>query len=152
MGVGEVVGIAANVIVASAASIALWIGWRQVSISREISALEAYENYHLLCLQYPKYSTGRIDFEKSKADELDSYTVFVLYTLMIGERIYSLFPNDKGWMFSIEEDIRIHRRFIASDIFSYHLHNQQWLIRPLIERVLEEPQLNHASHGWAQQT
>jgi len=128
----------ANITIAGAAAAALYLAWRQIGISRELSALEAYENYHMMCLQYPQFSNGNVDFEGFDKIELSQYTVYVLYTLMMVERIHALFPNDEGWRFSICDDIRMHKKFIASEVFSRHLANQQWAILPLIMTVLRE--------------
>ena len=130
-----------NLLIALFAGVALIVAVRQIKISREISALAAYENYHLLCLQYPRFAGGRLDYENSDPDELDSYIVFVLYMLMTGERIFALFPREPGWCHAIEDDIRIHRRFIASEQFREYRENQEWQIKSLIDKVLSEPPL-----------
>ena len=126
----------ANLIVATVALVALFLAWRQISVSRELSALEAYENYYSMCLQYPHFSSGAVDFEKFNAAKLRQYEIYVLYTLMMDERIFALFPNDKGWIYSIEDDIRMHLSYISSLHFSEHLEHQNWKILPIIQRVI----------------
>jgi hypothetical protein len=140
MSLGDQIVVLANLIVAVAAAVALYIGWRQIKISRELSAIAAYENHLALCLQYPRYSTGQIRFEDLSVEDLDGYIVFVHYVLTTGERIYSIFPNDKGWALAIEQDIRLHRRFIASKHFTNRLKYKTWRINTIIERVLNEPE------------
>lgn len=107
----------ANIIIAGAAAAALYLGWRQIGISRELSALEAYENYHMMCLQYPEFSNGDVDYEGLDKIELSQYTVYVLYTLMMVERIHALFPKDEGWHFSICDDIRMHEIYRLGRLF-----------------------------------
>jgi hypothetical protein len=141
----EIISSIFNGLVAAAALAALYLGWRQVGISRELSALEAYENYHLTCLQYPEFSCGGVEFDKFDENHLRKYEVYVLYTLMMGERIFALFPNDVGWRYSICDDIRMHRQFIESEHFSEHLAHQGWKILPLIKSVLAEH--SHPRHS-----
>ncbi len=136
---GNLISAMANVVVAIIAGIALYIGWRQVHVSREISALEAYENYHLVSLDHPKFATGNIDFDKASAEHRECYSCYVSYALMTGERIMSLFPHDEGWVEAIKDDIRIHRSFIASDHFKSYRDNQTERMSELICEVLAEP-------------
>ena len=133
-------GSLANLIVALVAMVALYMASRQIAISRELSALEAYENYHSMCLQYPEYSSGSVNFEKFDNEKLQQYQIYVLYTLMMDERIFALFPKDSGWIFSIEDDIQMHLGFIKSIHFKMHLENQNWKILPIIQRVIAKSQ------------
>jgi hypothetical protein len=133
-----VAGGLANILVSVTAALALYLAWRQIKISRELSALEAYEKYHEMCLQFPQFGSGHVDYEQLSKSDSRAYVIWVLYTLMIGERIFALFPKDEGWCFSIMDDIRMHRKFIASEHFAYHLQGQGWTITPLIKRVLDE--------------
>jgi hypothetical protein len=126
------------VVVALIAGLALYLAWRQIGVSRELSALDAYENYHSMCLQYPEFSCGNVPFKRFASAKRRQYEVYVLYTLMMDERIYALFPNDEAWLFSIKDDIRLHSEFIASPHFIEHLSNQGWKILPIIEEVLAE--------------
>ena len=128
----------ANIVVAIIACVALFLAWRQIGVSRELSALQAYETYHSMCLQYSEYSSGNVDFASFDAAKLQQYQVYVLYTLMMDERIFALFPKDAGWIFSIKDDIEMHWEYIASSHFADHLANQQWNILPLIREVLTE--------------
>jgi hypothetical protein len=138
----ELVSIATNVLLTLFAATALYVGYRQILISNEIAARSAYENYHLLCLQYADLSCGDVNFEKFNSVDLDRYTVFVLYMLMTGERVYTLFPHDAGWRFALEDDVRKHKKFISSPHFAAHRHQQGWLTQDLIEHVLaEEPKV-----------
>ena len=66
----EIANLDSNLAIAIFAAIALYIGLRQVKDSREVSALSAYENYHILCLQYPKYSIGLQNFDELSEEEL----------------------------------------------------------------------------------
>ncbi|HMG48251.1 MAG TPA: hypothetical protein VK614_12415 [Allosphingosinicella sp.] len=134
----ETVSIVTNVLLTIFAATALYVGYRQIAISNEIAARSAYESYHLLCLQYPELSCGDIEYEDLGKEQLDKYTVFVLYMLMTGERVYALFPHDAGWAFALEDDVRKHRRFISSPYFAEHRSKQEWLTQALIERVLAE--------------
>ena len=134
----NLIGAIANVLIATIAGIALYIGWRQVHVSRELSALEAYENYHLVTVEHPKFAGGTIDFEKASSDERECYSCYVSYALMTGERIMSLFPRDEGWVEAIKDDIRIHRAFIASDHFTPYRENQTDRMAELIREVLAE--------------
>jgi hypothetical protein len=101
----------------------------------------------MMCLQYSHFSTGDVEFEKFDAKELRCYEMFVLYTLMMDERIFALFPNDAGWLFSIKDDIRMHRKFLTSPIFSAHLAGQEWSILPLIKQVVAENQAPDLEHS-----
>ena len=80
-----------------------------------------------------------MEFEAFDEQTFRQYEMFVLYSLMIGERIYGLFPRDKGWRYSIKDDLRMHKRFLNSDAFKPHLQGQEWRMLPLIEEVLLEP-------------
>ena len=133
-----IIGSASNVLVAIFAGIALFIGIRQVNISREVSALSAYENYHMACLQYPDFAGGRINHSKCDPKTLDCYLTFVLYALMTGERVLKLFPADETWVYAVKDDIRLHRSLIASDYFAGYRAHQDPVIRALIDEVLEE--------------
>jgi hypothetical protein len=133
-----IAGSVANIVVAAIAALALFLAWRQIGVSRELSALEAYENYHSMCLQHSEFSSGKVDFASFDAAKRQQYQVYVLYTLMMDERIFALFPKDAGWIFSIKDDIEMHWEYIASPYFSDHLANQQWKILPLIQEVLAE--------------
>jgi hypothetical protein len=135
-----VISMIADVVVALFAGAALVIGWRQVRISRELSALEAYEHYHLLCLQHPKFSGGAFGFEACSAQDRDSYCTFVLFALMTGERILNIFPRNESWRESIRDDIRIHRRLIRSTHFEAYKRNQVRPMSDLIDEVLAEPE------------
>jgi hypothetical protein len=126
-----------NLIVAAAAAAALYIGWRQVTISREISALEAYEDYHRLCIEYPEFSDGADVDELSEIDK-KRYVSFVLFVMMTGERVYSLFPNDDSWCDSLRDDFRTHRHLLEHEVFST-FRRQKWLTGALLESVLAEP-------------
>jgi hypothetical protein len=125
-------------VLAVTAVVALWVAWRQIGISRELAALEAYENYHSMCLRYPQFTTGEVDFRNFNRQEKEQYKIFVLYTLMMDERIYTLFPRDRGWRFSIKDDIRTHKRFISSEEFAQDLSSQGWSFTSLIDEVLAE--------------
>jgi len=138
----QALSIVTNVLLTLFAGIALYVGYRQILISNEIAARSAYESYHLLCMQHPRFSAGMVDPATCSAEEQEAYTVFVLYMLMTGERIYTLFPKDRGWLFAIEEDVRNHRRFISSPLFAKHLANQEWVTAKLIRRVLAEDTSN----------
>jgi hypothetical protein len=127
-----------NLSVAIFAGVALFLAWQQIKISREMSALSAYENYHILCLQYQNFAGGRFDFEKCTADERDAYTVFVLYTLMTGERIFTLYPNDTGWRHAVKDDVSLHYKFISSPYFEEYRANQQDLMKELIDEAIRE--------------
>ena len=133
-----VAGSLANIVVAVTAGAALYLAWSQIKLSRELSALDAYERYHEMCMEYPQYVDGSLDYKTLNATERSCYETFVLYTLMIDERIYSLFPDDDAWHYSIMDDIRSHKPFIGSDDFGHHLEGQGWTITPLIKRVLAE--------------
>jgi hypothetical protein len=127
-----------SIVVGLIAVLALYLAWRQIAVSRELSAMEAYENYHSMCLQYAEYTSGEVEFEKFSPAKLRHYEIYVLYTLMMCERIYALFPDDAGWLFSIEDDIKMHLPFIKSEFFATQLDNQQWNILPIIKRVINE--------------
>lgn len=118
---------------------ALVVAWWQIGVSRELAALEAYEKYQLECLKYPEFTSGSVEFSNLSPEEQRRYESFVLYTLMMDERIYKLFPKDPGWSFSIKDDIRMHRNFLSSDYFAEQLEGQGWNFRPLITEVLSEP-------------
>lgn len=134
----QMMGATAEAVVAVFAGVALFVGLRQVRISHEVGALEAYENYHMTCLQYPQFSSGRLNFERCSATERDCYLTFVLYALMTGERVLRLFPKDQTWVFAVKDDIRLHRRFIASPHFRNYRRFQDRMIRWLIVEVLKE--------------
>jgi hypothetical protein len=127
-----------NLMVAIFAGIALFVGIRQIHISREVSALAAYENYHMACLQYPEFAGGRLDFVACDPKKFDCYCTFVLYALMTGERVLKLFPDDKDWIYAVKDDIRLHRRFIRSDHFVGYRNHQHETIQRLIHDVLAE--------------
>lgn len=129
---------ACNLALAIFAGIALLVGVRQAYISREVSALTAYESYHLACLQYPDLACGRVDWRRSGVQRREHYTTFVLFALMTGERVIKLFPRDKTWLHALKDDIRIHRDFISSDQFRIYRENQYWRICRLIEEVIRE--------------
>jgi len=134
----ETISAIANVAVALFAAIALWVGWRQVLLSREMSALEAYENYHVVAVEHPEFASGRFDFEAAAPDEVERYCLFVHFVLMAGERVLRLFPNDRAWTFAVEDDVRIHRRFISSVYFEEYLAYQDPRMSVIIQRVLKE--------------
>ena len=131
-------GVFSNLVLALTAGIALFLAWRQIAISRELGALEAYENYHIICLQYPEMASGKVNFGDFDHDKLRQYEMFVLYTLMVAERIFALFPHDKEWRFSIEDDVRMHVEFIRSEHFVGHLRKQGWSILHIITAVMNE--------------
>lgn len=135
---GDVISTAADVVVAVFAGVALWVGLRQVRISHEIGALQAYENYHMACLQYPAFASGRLDFEKCAQEKRDCYVTFVLYALMTGERVLRLFPRDPSWVHAVKDDIRLHRRLIVSSAFRHYRRQQDTAIRRLVIEVLCE--------------
>ena len=129
---------ASNLAIALFACVALLVGIHQVFISREVSALSAYESYHLACLEHPDFSCGRVDWRRCGEQRRECYTTFVLFALMTGERVIKLFPRDRTWIHAVKDDIRIHRDFIASEGFRPYRENQYWRICRLIEEVLAE--------------
>ncbi|MEQ1882786.1 MAG: hypothetical protein ABL878_17665 [Burkholderiales bacterium] len=126
-----------NLLLVTFAGIALYVGLKQVAISREISALSAYESYHMTCINHPEFSAG-FAFDKASELEIERYRMFVLYALMTGERILNLFPKDKLWIFAIEDDVRIHQEFLSSDHFRPYRGKQDPKMSALIERVLSQ--------------
>ncbi|HEX8123966.1 MAG TPA: hypothetical protein VF548_00110 [Allosphingosinicella sp.] len=135
---GDLISAAADVTVAIFAGVALFIGWRQVGISRELSALSAYEQYHLASLQHPQFGSGTFNTDGASEEQLSCYRVFVSFCLMTGERILSLFPTDPFWRAAIKDDVLIHARLIRSPIFQKHLENQIPLMRQLIDEAFSE--------------
>ncbi len=129
---------ASNLALAVFAAIALIVGVHQVHISREVSALTAYESYHLACLQYPDLACANVGWKRCGEVRREHYCTFVLFALMTGERVIKLFPRDPTWIHAVKDDIRIHRDFIASDGFKSFRENQNWRVCRLIEEVLEE--------------
>jgi len=136
----EAITAGSSAIVALFAGIALIVGVRQVHISREVSALSAYESYHIACLQYPEFAGGMTDWRRASSQRRDCYTTFVLFALMTGERVLKLFPRDDTWIYAVKDDIRLHRDIIGSDEFRGYRDHQDPLIRQLIEEVVDEPQ------------
>lgn len=135
------IGAISQIVVALVAVTALIIAWRQVQASKQLSALEAYERYHILCLEYPNFGSGQVRLENAKRLETDQYCVFVSYALMTAERILMQFPSDEAWVEAVKDDIRIHRKMISSDYFKPYRHNQTAVVASLIEEVLSEPQV-----------
>ena len=136
MSVADLISAATNITVALAAIAALFFARQQVRASREISALEAYEDYHKFAIEYPQFCTG--PNPKNLNDrEVFRYIYFVLYILMVAERIFITVPKRESWIPSIEEDIRIHKKLISSEQFSPYLQ-QEWAISYLISKVLAE--------------
>lgn len=135
----DIASLLVSVLVACTAVYAIYYARQQIRLARETSTREAYEHYHEILLQYPKFTTGNVEFETFDDEQFEQYQTFVLYTLMIGERVYLLFPNNSGWHYSIKDDIRLHKRFIGSDRFKDNLENQDWKTMRFIEEVLAEP-------------
>ena len=132
----ELIASAANFAVAIAAVAALFLARHQIQASREVSALEAYEDYHKFAIEYPEFCIGP-DPKSLPENERFRYTYFVLYILMVGERIYITVPRHDSWTAAIEGDIRIHKKLISSTHFSQYL-KQEWAINHLIAKVLAE--------------
>lgn len=136
MSLAEAISATSSIVVGFAAVAALILAWFQVRVSREISAISAYEDYHKLSLQYPEFGLGA---DHEKLSELDKrrYLFFVLYALMVGERIFLMSRAGREWTDAIESDVRLHKKFMLSDEFSTY-RAQDWAINPIIERVLAE--------------
>ena len=132
MDTGLLVSIAATSIALAGVIMAM----RQLRISREMRAQDAYEAYHHLGLQYPELGTGLLD--SARASELDRrrYVWFVLSMLLTVERILTLFPRDRHWRSALEDDIRTHAKLIGSTEFAPHRESLDPKVVKLIDHVL----------------
>lgn len=99
------------------AAMGLSIAARQIQTAREIEALNGYEKYHHLCLEYPDLACADFDHEGASAVDKQRYEVFVASMLLTIERIIVLFPRDKVWRAAFDDDIGRHAKFLGSDQF-----------------------------------
>lgn len=134
----ELIGPWSNFAVALIAIIALFYAHGQIRISREIGARQAYERYHELLLDHPEYISAHKNVDDLDDEQFFLLETFVLYTLMIDERLYEVFHNKPGWINSIEDDIRININVIKCDRFADQLENQNWTIKHLILKIMRE--------------
>ncbi|CAN0481388.1 unnamed protein product, partial [Phaeothamnion confervicola] len=107
-------------VTALAAFCGLLIAWRQIGVSRQVAAQNAYEAYHHVVIASPQLGRGTFDFSRAKGDDRERYRWFVLSMLLTVERILTLFPKDKQWAVALEQDIILHHRFIESEWFEPH--------------------------------
>jgi len=126
--------LAAAVATAIVAIAGLFVAMRQIRSSREVEALNAYEKYHHLCLEYPEFGTGDFDWASAEPVERRRYFVFVLSVLLTIERILVLFPRDRVWRAAFLDDLDCHERFLRSDEFVMY----QPAIDKAVLRLVEE--------------
>ena len=100
-----------------AALIGFIFALRQIRVSREIAAQDAYEAYHHFGFQYPHLSSGGFDFAAANRDDRNQYHWFVMSMLLTVEKIITLFPNDKAWRNAVEDDIAHHIEYLESNHF-----------------------------------
>lgn len=118
------------------AIVALFIARRQIRTTHEVEALNAYEKYHHLCLQYPEYGCGAFDYERSRGLERRQYVTFALSMLLTVERILMLFPKNDLWRQSFFDDFAQHESFLRSQEFQSFEPSLQPELRELIGRFL----------------
>lgn len=113
---------------------ALGVALRQIRSSREVEAQNAYEGYHHLSLQYPRYAYGAIDVAAADGAELDAYCLYVLSMLLTVERVLTLFPHDRHWRAALIDDVSRHRALLASEKFRPHKAS----LDPRVARLVDQ--------------
>ena len=132
-----VVGAGAALGTTLVAGAALVVALRQIRSSREVEAQNAYEGYHHLSLQYPRYAYGLIDIATADAAELDAYCLYVLSMLLTVERVLTLFPGDRHWRAALIDDVSRHRALLTSDIFRRHKLSLDPQVARLVDQVTQ---------------
>jgi len=95
---------------------ALVFALRQIRLSKELEALNSYESYHRLLLEYPSLGSGQVNLEAPSIEKW-KYETFVLSMLLTMERVMVLRPSDPSWEFALEDDLNAHKEFLSSKDF-----------------------------------
>ncbi len=103
-----------------AAVIALFVAGKQIRVARETEAINAYEKYHHVSLEYPRLANG-FDHAASTPEEYTQYEFYVMCMLLTIERVMTLFPDDREWSAAFLDDVRRHQKFFCSNRFAQHI-------------------------------
>lgn len=129
-------GLLVSTVATAVAIVGVIMAMRQIQISREMRAQDAYETYHHLGLQHADLGTGLMDPQSATEADRRRYTWFVLSMLLTVERILTLFPNDKHWRAALDDDIITHAKLISSPEFAPHRASLDPKVVKLIDGVL----------------
>ncbi len=89
----------------------------QVSIQRELAISDRWQDHIRMSIQYPEFSTSKVDMSKLSENNHEKYVWFAEDMIFASERILQYAPDDPQWINTIKYEMRVKRPYIISDDF-----------------------------------
>jgi hypothetical protein len=170
--------VASNAIMAGSAIFAVWFGYHQIEIQRQMQAealaYSTYKDFKQMALGYPDFACPNTNAklnEINKGKDKDSnfsaslsvkYKIYRQIMLASMEQILLSVPDRRDWLVSVELNVRCHTPYLASSDFTNkrELRFQGWTcpMRDLIHReylimrkeVGSPPDIRCSAQEWIQ--